>query len=511
MSPRRAALVSRLASTLLLIALGSMCTPFASGRSAVRPVSRERATKFRRLHEALEGGNSSIREASSSMSLIVGLMTDQSQARITANRAFTIQVGQETFEAASGEIWKAVLLRGVPAQIEYLPVIRSFSFDEQDEALALSRYWKDRGFASKTLIVGEPLALPAGRIHDGRRIYVVVGIFESEDEARSFMNELRDLGESPWLHRNLVETGSGTLALLDPTGTVRAQGSGAQFSRVVSDAAGSSQSSLKVFDVMYDQGLPGAGSEDREYDGQVRVVFDKDGRLAVVNDIDLESYLCGVVPSEVYASDPMETLKSQSIAARSKTLIRLSHRNPTEPFDICSDQYCQVYRGLGRQDPRTSAAVEQTAGKILWEGNRIVPANFADSCGGHTESSENVWSSPADPALTGVTDAPPGDDRFPGSSDEVALASWLKTSPPSFCQGDSKRPNPTYRWSRSFTESELAQQVAAVSPIGSIREMIPTQRGVSGRLVKLTFVGTRGQVTVQRELTIRRLDRKSVV
>src|SRR5207253_1281933 len=132
--------------------------------------------------------------------------------------------------------------------------------------------------------------------------------------------------------------------------------------------------------------LPEAGREDRRYEGALRVAFDTKGKLAAINVIELESYLQGVLPSEIYASDPAETIRAQAVAARSKLLAGLGDPATHEPYDICSDQYCQMYRGLERQEGRTTVGVRSTAGEVLIDAHgELVKANFSDTCGGHSE------------------------------------------------------------------------------------------------------------------------------
>lgn len=125
----------------------------------------------------------------------------------------------------------------------------------------------------------------------------------------------------------------------------------------------------------------------RRYRGFLRVVWEE-GRLLLVNRVDLEDYLQGVLPGEVPASFPYEVLRAQAILARTYTLSRLGS-NPY--YDLCDSARCQVYLGLDAETARHTQAVRATAGRILaYRGEPISAVYHADS-GGTTAAAEEVW------------------------------------------------------------------------------------------------------------------------
>ena len=83
------------------------------------------------------------------------------------------------------------------------------------------------------------------------------------------------------------------------------------------------------------------GVADREYRGVIEVRRGRPGRLRVINTVDVETYLRGVVPSEMPAGYPAEALKAQAVAARCQSL-RKAGRHRREGFDLCAGQHCQV-------------------------------------------------------------------------------------------------------------------------------------------------------------------------
>ncbi len=140
----------------------------------------------------------------------------------------------------------------------------------------------------------------------------------------------------------------------------------------------------------------------RPYRGLIEIRRSAPGRLTVINELDLESYLYGVVRSEMNPSWPPEALRAQAIAARSLALYSAG-RFAAEGYDVRATTESQVYGGVAAEDPRTSAAVDATRGVVLLYDGRVVFAPYHTDSGGATESSEFVWGGML-PHLRGVAD-----------------------------------------------------------------------------------------------------------
>ena len=110
----------------------------------------------------------------------------------------------------------------------------------------------------------------------------------------------------------------------------------------------------------------------------------KYGEQAVM---DLEEYLCGVVPSEISDSSPMEALKAQAIAARTFALSRI--RSGAKMDDTAN---CQAFRSERMESPNSRKAIEETDGVVLMYNGQLVRAFFSSSNGGVTKRSGDVWS-----------------------------------------------------------------------------------------------------------------------
>lgn len=149
--------------------------------------------------------------------------------------------------------------------------------------------------------------------------------------------------------------------------------------------------------------LPGSEPlelKGRAYRGELRVVAEK-ARLRAINNLGLEAYLYGVVPSEMPHRWPPEALKAQAVAARSYAL---ATRRSGE-FDVYSDVRSQVYRGIPEEEAQTNEAIDATAGQVLTYDGQVAYTYFFSTSGGRTATVTDVWpSSKSIPYLVSVAD-----------------------------------------------------------------------------------------------------------
>lgn len=119
--------------------------------------------------------------------------------------------------------------------------------------------------------------------------------------------------------------------------------------------------------------------------------------VQLINLLEFEDYLKGVVPGEVPSSWPAETLKAQAVAARSYALFQAAKRRLEQPdlgYDLEDTVQDQAYTGLNGKKPETDQAVDATEGKALLFENAPIKAYFSADSGGVTESSENAFGDP---------------------------------------------------------------------------------------------------------------------
>lgn len=122
----------------------------------------------------------------------------------------------------------------------------------------------------------------------------------------------------------------------------------------------------------------------------ILMIQNKGQKLTVINNIDLEDYLKGVVPSEMPSGWELEALKAQAIAARSYALANLGKRAGLG-YDLKDTPEDQAYGGASVETNKTTEAVDGTRGLVLTYNAKVVPAYYSASAGGQTINAASVW------------------------------------------------------------------------------------------------------------------------
>ncbi len=123
--------------------------------------------------------------------------------------------------------------------------------------------------------------------------------------------------------------------------------------------------------------------------------------LQIINHVNIENYLCGVVPMEMSKSWPLEALKAQAIAARSYAYNHILN-NKNTVFDLDSTTKFQVYGGFNAESEISNKAVRDTAGVVMISKDKPIAAFFHSTCGGETISNQYVWKGENSEYLTDV-------------------------------------------------------------------------------------------------------------
>jgi stage II sporulation protein D len=279
-----------------------------------------------------------------------------------------------------------------------------------------------------------------------------------------------------------------------------------------------------VRQVEHSTGYPEHGFADRTLRGAVAVVPDQKGKLAVLSIVDEDALVGGVLPSEMFASAPLEALKAQAVTARGELFSKINRRHFADPFLVCSEQHCQVYKGVSAEDPRTNKAASATRGELAFVNGRLVESVYSACCGGHTEAADVVWDRPASSALVGRADAPPealapvvapveGSAMFAGrapgvpralTTDDDVRAILATPREQTWCgRSTFNQKGDAYRWTRRFTRAELDEAFQDLG-VGEVVRLGVTERGPGGRLRALVVEGKSGTAKVLRELPVRK-------
>jgi stage II sporulation protein D len=164
------------------------------------------------------------------------------------------------------------------------------------------------------------------------------------------------------------------------------------------------------------EGVGGIRANGKRYRGRILVYLNDRGLLNLINELPVDQYLRGVVPSEMGPSqyNQLEALKAQAVAARTYTLRNLGEF-ASEGYDICATPRCQVYNGMPVEHPLSDRAVAETAGQVLLYQGRLVDALYSSTCGGHTEDVNVIFPLKEEPYLKGVPCMEEGVERLAGS------------------------------------------------------------------------------------------------
>ena len=280
--------------------------------------------------------------------------------------------------------------------------------------------------------------------------------------------------------------------------------------------------------------------EHQQFQGALRVIIDND-TLWAINDIASEDYLYSVIASEMSATASLEFLKAHAVISRSWLLapmqtnynpnahavneiisenevVKWYERDAHQLFDVCADDHCQRYQGIARaRTLLVRQAIDETRGEVLVYKGQICDARFSKSCGGVSELFESCWADEHHDYLTPVRDdASYGE--LPDLTVEENAERWIRTSPDAFCNTSDQQilsqvlnqydqeTQDFYRWTVQYSTEQLSELLKKRSGIdfGTVVDLLPLERGASGRLTKLQIVGTKRTLIVGKELEIRK-------
>jgi len=446
----------------------------------------------------------------------VGLVTGRDELELVVNAPAQLSVGSNVgpyvpgrsvdagsfiLELDPGSILRFEQFESVPAECIYHVIVETILGNDEAVAAEAVRKWHGRGYDVEILCRGSILRATDGTEIDGRSMLVSAERFHTEREARDADRTIEQLGMNCWVAREIVEHSSGNVRL-----AVIADGDSSSAEEYVFEAPIQLDSSDPVTVRAVDFGFWSSRVQDAEFGGTLEIGLDPMGSLQLVNCVELEQYLRGVVPAEMPSSWPASALEAQAVCARSETLSRLGVRHMGDDFDLCATEHCQAYRGASWCRPSTDSAVERTTGVVLVTGDRLLEAVYSHNCGGHTEDNDVVWAAPPEMGLRGVPDAGPRALDGMSLKNEADLRDWLSGGTQAFCSHLKPDERKNFRWQVHRSAREIDELVARTYPeVGRIRDIRTTDRGVSGRLKSVKIVGQGATVTVQKELPIRRL------
>ncbi len=406
---------------------------------------------------------------------------------------------------AHGKANQEYSIRGketLPAHIKYR--VRLAIAETKEEALQVQARLKVLGYTTELRHTGLVIEL-GQRSLDNRDYWIVTEPFEDIQAANEFAQVYEPAGEAVVV-KDVLKKSSGTL-LFDSQ----------EFSQGVRIVPDATESRIRLANVIVGIEFHWQHQRTQLLPGVLEVGINNSGALVAINGLDIEDYLVSVNSSEMTAENPPELLKAQTIAARSTILATMGKHHYDENFHLCADDHCQCYHGVANIAEASVQAARDTQGENLMYGARVCDARYAKICGGVMEDYGKVWDNRNVPYLIAGID---GAERigFPLNSEEKVQA-YINSSPDVYCNTlrykiSSPLPYDSvklFRWRVSYAREELQEIIHSKigAEMGHLIDLIPGERGTSGRLIFMDIVGSKRTVRVGKELQIRRALSKS--
>ncbi|MCM1033850.1 MAG: SpoIID/LytB domain-containing protein [Odoribacter sp.] len=284
---------------------------------------------------------------------------------------------------------------------------------------------------------------------------------------------------------------------------------------------GSGRAKFEIADVTIGKDFHWERRQSQRFGGKLEMRRNNDCTLTAINHIGVEEYLTSVIGSEMNRESSLELLKAHAVISRSWLLAQIRRdlrypgiacadtegridrgdvtvdwqdREDHEDFDVCADDHCQRYQGIGDAEIPLNVyeAMSITRGEVLTYDGMICDTRFSKCCGGKTEDFATCWEPNHHPYLT------PVDDPYCAEATPELLAKSLN--------GYDIEDRDTYRWHVEYTARQLEMLLKRRSGIdfGEIQELNALKRGESGRIYLLEIIGSKARKAIGKELIIRR-------
>ena len=309
------------------------------------------------------------------------------------------------------------------------------------------------------------------------------------------------------------------------------------------------QSSFTLEDVTIGVNFHWERKEAQTFLGKLRFIVENNN-ICAINELPVETYLISVISSEMRATSSLELLKAHAVISRSwllaqmeqrkaennnavkqpslfktdEEIVRWYDREDHKHFDVCADDHCQRYQGITKAaNKHVVEAIKQTAGEILTSRGEICDARYSKCCGGAVEEFQYCWENIRKPYLQALPDTMPDTTSLPNLTNEAVARQWILSSPNAFCNTTDQKvlslvlndfdqeTTDFYRWTQIYSQAEVKQllEEKLAMQFGDIIDLIPMERGKSGRIYRLKIIGTQRTLIIGKELEIRRALSKS--
>ena len=445
--------------------------------------------------------------------LRISIFDSQEYLDFKAMGKFTIQDddGNDLIKSINSDLkWRIKIKESRSGKEKYFLVLfESFDKEMVEEKLEIAKKIDENVFI-RTL--GGNIFFQNRKINNNTKYILAIGDYHTEIEARRESKRFQP-EFIPYVQKETIKLPQGQLEVFDAEYEKSSEASNSI--RVIPDDV---NTKIKIFSVKsFDEVLQKHHYSDQVFNGTVEFRIDNGSNLMAINEVPLETYLKRVVYSEVGTDLPTNFLKSFAIVCRNEAMSRLNHFQLGDPFNFSNMAPSLRYYGDDFENKDINDAVESTRGQILLTKDHIRDTPFHLICGGHTEDSEGFWENDDKPLFTGKYDWKNKPKNFGKLNDEKSVRSWIESRPDAWCNLKGREiPDALekyknfFRWEVSYGRNELEDIIRRRTgeDIGTLFDIFPISRGISGRFNEIELIGSLKNYRINGQLNIRQtLDR----
>ncbi|MCJ7812528.1 SpoIID/LytB domain-containing protein [bacterium] len=399
--------------------------------------------------------------------------------------------------------WRIQLESYEPAQFIYTLLVDTFKVKSDAEHLVQQLY--NQGLEARIQQYGGLINLDGNVLTNNTEYRILIGEFNSFDDARSFGWQI-DHAYNGEIIQEKIRDSRGILELFDEE---------YEYTYRLNNGLKLVPCNMNAEMILYQL------QESHRRDKKLRLsrwpvsfhVGDCGG-IVVVCEIALETYLKGVIQDRIGEYCPVETMKSQAVASRSWILSNLGLRHIHAPYDFCGTDHCQLFQSRAESVPDIEKAIKETHGEVLLFDYHLCETPTTYHCGGHTEGKSTIS------YLKGIFDRQNGDMDEISLDNEDHVTSWIHSQPDVYCNLGRlknadwiKQIDSALRWEVSYPRKKLEKiiQKKTGEDIGTLFDIIPAKRGISGRLVEIELLGSRKNIQIKGDQLIRETLSESIL
>jgi len=371
-------------------------------------------------------------------------------------------------------------------------------FNDRQAAHDLEYEIIEKGIGTRIKIRGGKLYYNDKVVNDNTQFWVVVDDLNSEQEATTFAEQR--LAEFQYqIIKEKINEPHALLELFDSE--FEKLGEAENVIRIIPE-------SPEVITYIYDLTLEDENqyrpAKYRIFNGPLEFRSTNDGKITVICEMPLEKYVESVVVLDMKSNFPIEAIKAQAIAVRSKIIAHLGIKHHEDTYHLCSGSHCQLFKGIIQAPEIVSKAVQETMGMVLRNGQQVIDANYSSICGGYTEAYHNInlnnGGDPYPPVFDG-----PDETNYGNLTEDENLTKWIHEEPDVYCNLSNLQTNNRlnyikgrFRWRTSYDRRELEEIISMKTgfDIGVLYDIIAIRRGVSGRLLEVEVLASNKNIVL---------------